>query len=248
MHTCLTLCAAALVLLAAAASAPAWAQAPDDKPQTPPPFEEVKRLSYWPPADKRRSMAPPDKADSGCIGDPKTPLCAVETLLACFIWQRPDLCRLVRDHDDDDEKTPRQYLARRYKLDYFVNEVRRAREDDWTFGITVHRYDTSTLVRKLSYKDKIFNPDAVLISLEQRGCAIAAPHECAHFTYAVDAHFEGFTNSDYLLKFERGAWKIYWARSLTNVWPEFVTFSADSILIGAQDPDNTFEDSPDEPE
>ena len=43
-------------------------------------------------------------ATSRCIGHPESPLCAVETLLACFQWARPDLCRMV---DDDEE----QYAA-----------------------------------------------------------------------------------------------------------------------------------------
>jgi hypothetical protein len=30
---------------------------------------------------------------SHCIGDPKTPMCAVETLLACFVRNKNDLCQ-----------------------------------------------------------------------------------------------------------------------------------------------------------
>ncbi len=56
---------------------------------------------------------------SRCIGRPETPLCAVETLLACFERARPDLCRMV---DDDTEQyaavfnappDPTKYLAYR---------------------------------------------------------------------------------------------------------------------------------------
>jgi len=35
------------------------------------------------------------QATSDCIGDPKTPLCAVETLIACFARQDRALCRRV---------------------------------------------------------------------------------------------------------------------------------------------------------
>ncbi len=56
---------------------------------------------------------------SRCIGRAETPLCAVETLLACFEWSRPDLCRLV-DADSDqyagvfgDPADPTKYLAYR---------------------------------------------------------------------------------------------------------------------------------------
>ena len=33
---------------------------------------------------------------SRCIGNPVTPLCAVETFIACFLHRRPDLCDLVQ--------------------------------------------------------------------------------------------------------------------------------------------------------
>ena len=34
-------------------------------------------------------------ATSGCIGQPTTPICAVETLLACWVRGQPTLCRTV---------------------------------------------------------------------------------------------------------------------------------------------------------
>lgn len=65
-------------------------------------------------------IAPDPRATtSRCIGEARTPLCAVETLLACFQWNRPDLCRMV---DDDEEQyagiftepaDPGKYLAYR---------------------------------------------------------------------------------------------------------------------------------------
>lgn len=56
---------------------------------------------------------------SRCIGRPETPLCAVETLLACFQWARPDLCRMVDDEEEQyaavfgDPADPSKYLAYR---------------------------------------------------------------------------------------------------------------------------------------
>jgi hypothetical protein len=40
---------------------------------------------------------------SKCIGDPKTPLCAVETLLACYQRNEPDLCEIATDTKLDPE-------------------------------------------------------------------------------------------------------------------------------------------------
>lgn len=39
-------------------------------------------------------------SDSRCIGDPRTPLCAAETLMACWARQAPDLCKMVWDFSD----------------------------------------------------------------------------------------------------------------------------------------------------
>lgn len=40
-----------------------------------------------------------DTASSSCIGDPRTPLCAVETFLACDMRRQMDLCRMVGVED-----------------------------------------------------------------------------------------------------------------------------------------------------
>jgi hypothetical protein len=47
------------------------------------------------PVGHYRLIGSPDRSDSGCIGRPETPLCAVETLLACFARRDPALCRTV---------------------------------------------------------------------------------------------------------------------------------------------------------
>lgn len=47
------------------------------------------------PAGQYRLIGPSARSDSRCIGRPETPLCAVETLLACFARRDTDLCRIV---------------------------------------------------------------------------------------------------------------------------------------------------------
>jgi len=43
-------------------------------------------------AGRYRLIGPPERSDSDCIGHPDTPLCAVETLLACFARRDEALC------------------------------------------------------------------------------------------------------------------------------------------------------------
>lgn len=47
------------------------------------------------PVNQYRLIGPADRSDSRCIGQSDTPLCAVETLLACFARRDADLCRVV---------------------------------------------------------------------------------------------------------------------------------------------------------
>lgn len=49
-----------------------------------------------PPLPHQREIGP-DHADSQCIGDATTPLCAVETFIACWARRDIDLCRKVYD-------------------------------------------------------------------------------------------------------------------------------------------------------
>ncbi len=51
-------------------------------------------LADVPPPDELRFIGVND-ASSKCIDDPKTPLCAVETLMACFARHELDLCKKV---------------------------------------------------------------------------------------------------------------------------------------------------------
>lgn len=65
----------AVFLLACAASGGALAQLPQPDP-----------------AGQYRLIGLPERSDSRCIGRPDTPLCAVETLLACFARKEEQLC------------------------------------------------------------------------------------------------------------------------------------------------------------
>jgi len=47
------------------------------------------------PVNQYRLIGPVERSDSRCIGRPETPLCAVETLLACFARRDAELCRAV---------------------------------------------------------------------------------------------------------------------------------------------------------
>lgn len=69
-------------------------------------------------------------SSSHCIGDPRTPLCAVETLLACFQRGRAELCRMVDDGAEQYSQVfaspvePGKYLA------YRVMAAQRVREGE----------------------------------------------------------------------------------------------------------------------
>ncbi|MEG3620301.1 hypothetical protein V5T82_17690, partial [Magnetovibrio sp. PR-2] len=55
---------------------------------------EAKHLADVPPPDELRFISS-DSSSSTCIGDPKTPLCAVETIMACFARMDKALCGKV---------------------------------------------------------------------------------------------------------------------------------------------------------
>src|SRR5690606_17460172 len=44
------------------------------------------------PVGQYRLLGTPERSDSRCIGRPEAPLCAVETLLACFARRDDSLC------------------------------------------------------------------------------------------------------------------------------------------------------------
>jgi hypothetical protein len=72
--------AARLVCLLAGI-APVWGCGVPGAPGTPP-APEIRRITQ-------------NEATSDCIGDPRTPLCAVETFIACWTRREPVLCNRV---------------------------------------------------------------------------------------------------------------------------------------------------------
>jgi hypothetical protein len=65
---------------------------------------------------KRVMTKDPKTTDSQCVGDPKTPVCAMETMLACLVRQEPDLCRKVGVRRGCFDK-------KLYKAVYIFNEI-----------------------------------------------------------------------------------------------------------------------------
>jgi hypothetical protein len=105
------------VLLALAASfAPAAAQAPD--PDLPP---------VDPPGHWRQMTADDATSDSKCVGKFDTPLCAVETVIACLERIRDDLCTLARV-DRADRRFSSGLSSHVYRRLYGVRHVERFRE------------------------------------------------------------------------------------------------------------------------
>ena len=60
---------------------------------------------------KQVRVITPTTSTSKCIGDPKTPICAVETFLACRVRNKQELCDLVNIHNEslDGEPTSISY-------------------------------------------------------------------------------------------------------------------------------------------
>jgi hypothetical protein len=96
----------AAVLLVLVTAAPAFAQLPAVDP-----------------AGSYRLIGPAGRSDSGCIGRPETPLCAVETLLACFARRDPDLCRMVWSGSNNAAGVLTALASSRYWWSYRVVEA-----------------------------------------------------------------------------------------------------------------------------
>lgn len=45
--------------------------------------------------EEARTMTTTGETSSPCVGDPRTPLCALDTWNACFLWTEPQLCERV---------------------------------------------------------------------------------------------------------------------------------------------------------
>ena len=181
---------------------------------------------------------PSGKTSSRCIGKPTTPICAVETYLACMIWERPDLCRMVRDHHRDDGKT--KYLTRTYRLDYFVREVGHPGRDYWPHLLGDNQ-DQDLLIVPTKDMYKRGDPRMVRIVVEQRGCAIKFPHECEEFFregFDRRTHDDGIKTFIYVVLPEKNRWKIIW--NYTGYLISFIDFPNDTIAIGAYHPSETY--------
>lgn len=61
---------------------------------------------------KQVRVITPTTASSKCIGDPKTPICAVETLLACRGLNKKELCDLVGVHNQRLDGEPYSFSYR----------------------------------------------------------------------------------------------------------------------------------------
>ncbi|WP_337998184.1 hypothetical protein [Oleispirillum naphthae] len=75
------------------------------------------------PSDVRTITA--TGATSSCIGDPKTPVCAVETLLACFARRAAPLCRSVTARPFSADAAPPRTVS--YRLLWLLTS--RAKDD-----------------------------------------------------------------------------------------------------------------------
>jgi hypothetical protein len=67
---------------------------------------------------------------SKCIGDPRTPLCAVETMNACFVRRDDHLCMLVRDEPPFEHIGPIPEARRLDEFRYRVISARRVGRED----------------------------------------------------------------------------------------------------------------------
>ena len=71
----------------------------------------------------------PTSADSSCVGQPRTPICAVETLLACFFQRNADLCAVATPADA--RQSPAIHFAQSgTAVDYVVTGVHPVQEQD----------------------------------------------------------------------------------------------------------------------
>ncbi len=113
MRSHLSLLAAIATLIASLAGAPGLAHAGGDE-RAPPPTGRTGSASAW------RAIAYDDAHTTArCVGDPKTPVCAVETILACFI-RAGNFCRQVIATAELAERLarmqPRPHHLSRYRI------------------------------------------------------------------------------------------------------------------------------------
>jgi hypothetical protein len=64
-------------------------------PMAIPPLKADDRKRDWYQEKFRILRFRPQWTSSDCIGDPKTPLCAAETLLACYLRENAEMCHMI---------------------------------------------------------------------------------------------------------------------------------------------------------
>ncbi len=99
-----------------------------------------------------------EKATSDCIGDITDPLCAVETLIACWARAEPDLCRRVHDETPDPVPTPE---LKPYKAEYRVKRVRLLQATDVFAYLEIagYREGFAEIVLLRRFKDSAAQPN-----------------------------------------------------------------------------------------
>lgn len=98
-------------------------------------------------------------ATSECIGRPDTPLCAVETLLACRVRREEALCELVDD-------TPGDSVNWRASVSYFIATIDAVEDENLPSG---HKY-TVTLEEFDAYRDRRYgDPEFTRYSVLRSG-------------------------------------------------------------------------------
>jgi hypothetical protein len=85
----------------------------------------------------------PTEATSKCIGDPRSPICAVETLMACFVRKTRSLCDMVGAGDVDDSSLKGDPGSTRYRITSVKTILqkdiaKRLRNTDWMQPGNVH--------------------------------------------------------------------------------------------------------------
>jgi hypothetical protein len=122
----------ASVFIALLGSGTAWSNPPSPQPLPAMPLA----VDMTVPKETRRITA--KSATSTCIGDPRTPLCAAETFLACVARQAPQLCeRVAVEWRSGFAEEPREevYRVRSIKRERLQDFSKDARRDLELYGV-----------------------------------------------------------------------------------------------------------------
>lgn len=112
------------------------------------------------PSPEKVRFIDAEDATSACIGDASTPLCAVETLIACWARVEPALCSRV--HDETPDPLPAPGLAP-YRAEYKVRSVRLLEDKDMGGYLDIAGYRPGfaevTLLRRFPDSDSAAHPE-----------------------------------------------------------------------------------------